>query len=97
MRSSEAGEGEEERRYTRSGGEYIANTMDLDGRVRDLQIPWRKQHRKTEPCMRGDRGKAHWIFTCSQNRPTFSALSPAPKPTTLPSIARKSTHRTVAA
>lgn len=39
MRSSEAGEGEEERRRTRSGGEYRANTMDLDGRVRDLQIP----------------------------------------------------------
>ncbi len=39
MKSGEAGEGEEEGRYRRIGGEYIANTMDLDGRVRDLQIP----------------------------------------------------------
>lgn len=29
-------------------GVYIANTMDLDGRVRDLQIPRRKQHSEAE-------------------------------------------------
>lgn len=35
---------EKVRRHWRFGGEYIANTVDLDGRVRDLQIPRRKQH-----------------------------------------------------
>lgn len=77
VKSGEAWE-EGEGRYRGIGGEYIASTMDLDGRVRGLQIPRRKQNtarqKKTEPCMRGDRGKPHRILTHSQNQPTFSAL-----------------------